>query len=50
MGRTHAVSGATAGVAVFSSLSVPLPDVVVAGHALPDELPLGLGVGGMSAP
>jgi len=50
MSRTHAVSGAAVGVALFSTLSVPLPDLTAAGHELPARLPLTLGLGNMSAP
>mgnify|MGYP000960925070 CR=1 FL=1 len=50
MARTHAMSGTAVGVAVFSTLSVPLPDVTVAGHGLPARLPLALGLGGMTTP
>ncbi|ARD42530.1 metal-dependent hydrolase [Actinomyces gaoshouyii] len=47
MARNHAVSGAAAGVALFSTLSVPLPDLTIAGYDLPDTLPLALGLGQM---
>lgn len=51
MSRSHAMSGAAAGIALFSTFALPLPAFSVAGHKLGGAtVPLALGLGRMSTP